>query len=137
MIKQLLPILILTIGITASVVLIQQSTALRSKAYELFEFVPAFHTTDGESAFDNKLDVYKDGIINAFDVLKDRYLQATKSATPSAEATKSAEASSSATPIIVSSPLPSPSPSPSPTINPANEYQKILNSGKTPASNFR
>jgi hypothetical protein len=137
MLKQILPILILTVGITVSVLLIQQSTALKSKAYELFEFVPAFHSTEGESGFNSNLDVYKDGIINAFDVIRDRYLQATKSASQSAEASKSAEASSSASPSMIVSPTPSPSPSPSPVVNPANEYQKILNSGNNPASNFR
>jgi hypothetical protein len=135
MFKQILPILILTIGITVSVLLIQQSTTLKSKAYELFEFVPSFHSNEGESAFNTNLDVYKDGIINAFDVIRDRYLQATKSASPSAEASKSAEASSSSVPAI--SPSPTPSPSPSPVVNPANEYQKILNNGNNPASSLR
>lgn len=131
MYKQLLPILILVIGITASVFLIQNQTALKSKAYELMEFVPAFHSSEGQSGFNNNLDIYKDGIINAFDIIKDRYLQATKSATatPSAEASQSAEASASATPLSPSpTPTPIPSPSPSPTpLNQAQEYQKILN----------
>jgi hypothetical protein len=128
MLKQILPILILTIGIYAAVFLIQNSTQLRSKAYELMEFVPSFHSKEGESSFNNNLDIYKDGIINAFDIIADRYLnQASKSATPSAEASKSAEASSSASPVVSPPPIPSPSPSPSPVQNQMSEYQRILN----------
>lgn len=132
MYKQLLPILILVIGITASVFLIQNSTQLKSKAYELLDFIPAFHSAENDSRFNNKLDIYKDGIINVFDVIADRYLNATRSATPSAEASKSAEASPFTTLVSPSPTLtPSPSPSPSPTpLNQTSEYQKILNSSR-------
>lgn len=130
MYKQLLPIFILVIGITASVFLIQNATSLKSKAYEVFDFIPSFYASEGDSKFNDNLDIYKDGIINAFDVIADRYLNATRSATPSAEASKSAEASPSATPISPSpTPIPSPSPSPTP-LNQASEYQKILNNSR-------
>lgn len=141
MLKQLLPILILTIGITASVFLIQNSTSLKSKAYEVLDFIPSFYASEGDSKFNDNLDIYKDGIINAFDVIADRYLNASKSASPSAEASKSAEASSSAIPQVspspLPSPIPSPSPSPSPVQNQMSEYQRILNNKNNNSSTGR
>lgn len=115
MLKQLLPTLILVVGVIASVALIQNSTLLKSKANYLIDFIPAFYATENESRFNSNLDVYKDGIINVFDVLKDRYLHdATRSATMSAtpSATQTATPSASLSPSLTPSPTSTPSPSP-------------------------
>ena len=135
MLKQLLPISIIVLGIIASVFLIQTGTQLQSKAYELLEFIPAFNSSENDPRYKSNLDVNKDGTINVFDVINDRYQMATRSATQSAEATKSAEASASAK--VSSTPIPTPTPSPTPTPQPVaeNEYNRILNSQGN--SNFK
>lgn len=135
MLKQILPIGIIVLGIIASVFLIQTGTQLQSKAYELLEFIPAFNASRDNARYKENLDINQDGVINVFDVLRDRAFQATQSATPSAEATKSAEASSSAK--VSSTPVATPTPSPTPTPQPVaeNEYNRILNSQGN--SNFK
>jgi len=99
MMKQYLLLGLLLVGIIAAVILSQNSTLLRSRGFDVLDFIYAFHAKEGDTQFNPVLDVYKDGVINTFDVLKDRYLKiSTQSgiATPSAEASRSAEASSSA-----------------------------------------
>lgn len=99
MIKQFALIIILVLGIGGTVLLIQKSTLLQSFGYDVIDFVSSFHASEGEAEFNPNLDVYKDGVINVMDVLKDRYAQiATRSgsATNSANLTNIITASSSA-----------------------------------------
>lgn len=101
MIKQIIIVVFLLLGIGGAVLVTQKSTLLQSFGYDLIDFVSSFHASEGDPEFNANLDVYKDGKINVFDVLKDRYLQeATRAGMASVsaqiESTKSGEASGSA-----------------------------------------
>ena len=107
MIKQLALVIMLILVIGGTVLMIQKSTLLQSFGYDVIDFVSSFHASEGEAEFNPNLDVYKDGVINVMDVLKDRYAQiATRSAgatnsanltaSDSAQASSSAEATSTA-----------------------------------------
>lgn len=80
----------MVLGIGGTVLLIQKSTLLQSFGYDVIDFVSSFHASEGEAEFNPNLDVYKDGVINVMDVLKDRYAQI---ATRSGSATNSANLS--------------------------------------------
>lgn len=86
MIKQIIIVVFLLVGIGGAVLVTQKSTLLQSFGYDLVDFVSSFHASEGDPEFNANLDVYKDGKINVFDVLKDRYTQ---------EATRAGAASSS------------------------------------------
>lgn len=101
MIKQIIIVVFLLIGIGGAVLVTQKSTLLQSFGYDLIDFVSSFHASEGDPEFNASLDVYRDGKINVFDVLKDRYQQeATRAGVASLsgqlESSRSAEASGSA-----------------------------------------
>lgn len=87
MIKQLALVIVLILGIGGTVLVVQKSTLLKSFSYDVLDFVYSFHASEGDPEFNSNLDVYKDGIINVLDILKDRYAQ---------EASRSGTASDSA-----------------------------------------
>lgn len=89
---QIIILVILILGIVVGGFAIQNSTALRSKGYDLIDFVYSFSSREGDGRFNPALDINTDGVINVFDVLKDRYA---RYATQSAEATLSAQPSGS------------------------------------------
>lgn len=107
MIKQIALLGFLVVVIAGTVFVIQKSTLLRSFGYDVVDLTLSFHHSEGDPEFNSNLDVYRDGIINVLDILKDRYLQeASRSgnATGSGvlrviESTNSAESSRSANPI--------------------------------------
>ena len=75
MIRSLALILVLILGITGTVFLIQKATQLNSKAFSVLDFVYSFHAATGDPRYNPNLDVNGDGIINSLDVLRDRYAQ--------------------------------------------------------------
>jgi hypothetical protein len=92
--QQILLVLILILGIIAGVFIVQSSTLLRSRGYDLLDFVYTFSSREGDARFNPTLDINSDGVINVFDVLKDRYARL---------ATESGQATDSASPIASSS----------------------------------
>ena len=105
MLKQILILGFLFAGIAGAVLVIQKPTLLKSWGYDVIDFVSSFHAKEGEAEFNPNLDIYKDGMINVLDVLKDRYAQeASRSGAASdsgnltrvLDASDSAEASDSA-----------------------------------------
>lgn len=107
MIKQIALLGFLIVVIGGTVFIMQKSTLLKSFGYDVVDFVSSFHHKEGDAEFNSSLDVYKDGIINVLDILKDRYNQeasrsgnATGSGTLRViQSTNSAESTKSANPI--------------------------------------